>query len=398
MNKEDISKDDNFYTSQVFRGVNCYNSILNSIPNTSRYDVMISHEVYCSGLAGALFASENNIPYSILDIVEYPVFSQRISKKIRNEGNKCTVSDYLLSKMAVSISELYNSCFSSSQGQLDYYKEESKKNISIDTLYNYRSLSDSSHSHFNVREYFELDKNDILIAFPNRVYADSGVFIFLEVLLTLDDKFKLVIIGDVVNEIKNDFYTFINEKNLINRVFVTGMLDPSCVIPALSGCDLALVLLEPIIDNNKYSLPNRLFDSIFSCLPVVCFKDTEVGKFVDDNNLGISIEYDGNEINNRLINAIIACLKDKEFYNSHLSRFNLVNNWECESKKLQSVILNKVPFASKALIIANKNIERNDRICRISKALTSLNIEVDVFCKKNPVKNLTVSGVNYITE
>ena len=63
----------------------------------------------------------------------------------------------------------------------------------------------------------------------------------------------------------------------------------------VSSADWGIYLMENNCKNSDYALPNKVFDYILGGLPVVVSDLKEMGAFVRENNIGITVDFDKKE-------------------------------------------------------------------------------------------------------
>lgn len=379
--------------TQVQRGLNGYNRIRGLLGDDLAYDVVIAHETLCSGFAALYYVNFlQSAPLKILDIVEYPVYSQRSTTNIRMKGLINPYADSLTYDFAVSIANKFDVCFSTSAGQADAYKLNGcSKNINL--LMNCREGMSIPKVRADIlSRMYGFDKSDILLLYPNRAYEHCGLESTVYALAQMDDRFKLIVLGEIVEELSKKINNLVDQLGLRERFFVTGLLDPSMILPIFSEADVALILLEPVIDNHKFSLPNRLFDAIATQIPIVTLCNTEVGNFVKDRMIGVVCPTaDPFDLSNAIEDAVVRNL----FFKNRLMCIAAEYSWSKQVKKLTDVIGANCNLNSRVLLIALKDIRRNDRVRRMAKSLHEVGYQVDVVTKSMPLSSMAVEGVTY---
>jgi len=120
---QNLIKQDLLYT-QIRRGLSAYHRAKLMLGEGLKYDVILSHEVYCSGLAGLHIANQcQGAPLKLIDCPEYPVWSERSSAQVRNMGTRSHISDGLTTLFAINVINLYDYVFTTSNGQLSTLKK-----------------------------------------------------------------------------------------------------------------------------------------------------------------------------------------------------------------------------------------------------------------------------------
>mgnify|MGYP001413069804 CR=1 FL=1 len=155
----------------------------------------------------------------------------------------------------------------------------------------------------------------------------------IEKLLNLfesDKKFNLYFLGEglLENTIKEKM-----KKNI--NIFLHPFVHKDKVTSFIKGFDYSLCLIEPSSLSSYFSMPNKLFQSLASGVPVIVFNNPDISNYVRENNYGIVIE-NINDIKNSLI---------KNNKNINYFRENLIKNkntftWEDEFKKMKNIYQN----------------------------------------------------------
>jgi glycosyltransferase involved in cell wall biosynthesis len=379
--------------SQIQRGLNGYQKIIEKIGTQKSYDIIIAHETFCSGIA-ALYYSRHliNEPLKILDIVEYPIFSQRSTNSIREKGLENPFSDSFTYDLAINIANKFDHCFATSNGQAQAYIRNGYVN-KIDILMNCREINLNKISTSDtLREKYNFDRSDIILVYPNRAYENCGLEISLQALAKLDSRYKLIVLGDVVNELSDKVQDLVNSLKLTDRFFINGMVDPSLLLQHLADADVALILLEPIIQNHKYSMPNRLFDALSTNTPMIAFSDTETGDFIAQQKIGVICK---SQSPDDLAAAIIESIEKNIYYKKQLAEINIKYTWENQTNIFFDIIKKIQQSNKRVLFIALKDITRNDRVKRLTRSLNGIGFDIDVITYKRPLDSMIVNNVKY---
>lgn len=174
----------------------------------------------------------------------------------------------------------------------------------------------------------------ILINQGAGINIDRGMEEALEALPLLDNCVLLLVgKGDVIPKLK----TWVAKRNMTNSVF---FIEPKPYLEMLqytlnSDCGLSLDKNSNI--NYQFSLPNKLFDYIKSGIPVLCSDIVEVSSLVNKYEIGEVCQ-------NHRPETIAAAVKNiqqkgKFSFQENLKKAAQENNWQSESKKLKTYIL-----------------------------------------------------------
>jgi len=388
-----MTNNDELLFNQVRRGLIGFNRIYDLLGTKVKYDIVIAHETFCSGLASLYYANHLLAnPLKILDIVEYPIFSQRSTESIRKAGLQNPYADLLTYDFAVNVANKFDACYATSSGQAEAYARNGCT-TNIELLMNCREDGDAPEVRADyLSRMYDFDRSDILLVYPNRAYEHCGLESAIYALAQLDDRFKLIVLGEVVGELDRKVTSLVESLNLGDRYFVTGMLDPSMILPILSEADIALILFEPVIDNHRYSLPNRLFDAIATHTPIVTFADTELADFVTKQNIGVVSNATAPD---DLASSIKDALVRNLFFRHQIKAVSAEYIWSGQVQKIVDLIQSHCQPRARVLLVALKDIRRNDRVRRIAKSLLDSNCQIDVVTKFMPLSSMVVDGVTY---
>jgi len=99
--------------------------------------------------------------------------------------------------------------------------------------------------------------------------ASRGAFTMLDALATLPQDARLVLVGRFTDGSEPDFLARAAALGLADRVERHGWLPREAALRVSAGCDVALVLFQPGVENHRLALPHKLFDAMLCGLPVI---------------------------------------------------------------------------------------------------------------------------------
>ncbi|HIF9419445.1 TPA: glycosyltransferase [Photobacterium damselae] len=131
-----------------------------------------------------------------------------------------------------------------------------------------------------------------------------------------NNSFELIIIG---NGSKESYY---KELSQTDRIRFTGLLSPQSVVDELMHSHVGVL---PI--SKTAQMPNKLFDYIGACLPILTIGNSDSRKFVQDNNFGwgadfelSSIQFSLDEINFQTIcEKKLNIISSRDYYSKDTS-------------------------------------------------------------------------------
>lgn len=116
------------------------------------------------------------------------------------------------------------------------------------------------------------------------------------------------------------------------NIFFYGTLEYEKVLKLESECDVLFATYNPEIKNHKYSAPNKFYEAMALGKPIIVCKDTGIDKLVDENELGICIQYNKEDFKYAL-NKI-----EEKKYNNSIDLYNKTYSWKTMKGILLSIL------------------------------------------------------------
>ena len=107
----------------------------------------------------------------------------------------------------------------------------------------------------------------------------------------------------------------------------------------IGAVDVELVLQSAWCINILYSLPNKFFESIQACVPLICCDLPEMGRIVREYDIGLLVSEDDEK---SVAEAVLKLWKDKSLYDRLKNNMDMAKEdlcWENERLKLKEAIL-----------------------------------------------------------
>lgn len=120
----------------------------------------------------------------------------------------------------------------------------------------------------------------------------------IETIKYKEDVFLTIIGEDGTGERYNEVFTYIEENNLTN-INIVGKVDRCGIIDYLKTMDIGIL---PMITS---SIPNKIFDYIAAYLPIIVLGDNDSSRFVLENNIGWSCNYNSKSFSHLIDNITI---------------------------------------------------------------------------------------------
>jgi len=132
-----------------------------------------------------------------------------------------------------------------------------------------------------------------------------------------------------------DYIRSLEEKcGAIPNADFIGRVPMDEVIPMTKNADAIFLMINPQDLNNRIGLGNKQFEAMVCGRPIICTKGTYSGKITDEEQAGLTVEY-----NKEALKQAIIMLRDSPELRERLGRNALQAaitkyNWEEEGKKL----------------------------------------------------------------
>ena len=80
-----------------------------------------------------------------------------------------------------------------------------------------------------------------------------------------------------------------------DNIFYYGSLKYEQVLSLEADCDILFATYNPVINNHKYSAPNKVYEAMALGKPIIVCKNTGIDELVIKNNTGYAIDYNADE-------------------------------------------------------------------------------------------------------
>ncbi|WP_460979561.1 glycosyltransferase, partial [Pseudactinotalea suaedae] len=182
-----------------------------------------------------------------------------------------------------------------------------------------------------LRELAALPKDTLVIAYCGGVTTGRGLEETVDALAELPGHAHLVMLGPIAPAYLDGLLRRAREAGVAERVHAVGTV-PSAEVPeALADADVSVVFVRPICLSYRYSLPNKLFESIHAGLPVVAADLPDTAAVVRHYGVG---EVFGPERPDQLAEAILRVVSEGEQYRTASRAAADDLDWENESAAL----------------------------------------------------------------
>jgi glycosyltransferase involved in cell wall biosynthesis len=150
-------------------------------------------------------------------------------------------------------------------------------------IYIYNSPPD----YFNTKNRPKLNTgSELKIFYAGIIVKSRGLEYVLEALRQIDDV-KLLIVGT-----GEDRYLFENPPiDVRNKIQYIGQVSYEKVIQKTMESDILFAFYDPIIPNNRYASPNKLFEAMMCGKPIIVNSEIAASKIVQTEKCGLIVPY-----------------------------------------------------------------------------------------------------------
>ena len=184
----------------------------------------------------------------------------------------------------------------------------------------------------NIRKKYGIEDEKILFVFCGRFYYTRGIDYMINLFGTLGDKFHLILFGK--GPLEN---LVIHSSENYNNIHYGGFVEQKMLLYYLKQADIG-INVRPEIKylNQKYSLPNKIFQYIKAELPILISDFEEINQYISKFDIGWKIKGDPEDFI-RTINK--EQIKQKKLnIKKYLKNFS----WDTEKEILKKIYLNNL--------------------------------------------------------
>lgn len=185
-----------------------------------------------------------------------------------------------------------------------------------------------------LRELAGLDPSARVIAYCGAITANRGIEETVAALPFLDDDTHLVLLGRGSEVYLASLRARIEAQSLTDRVHFAGIVPSAQVPAALMDADASVVFVRPVTLNQRYCLPNKLFESIHAGLPIAATNVPDMAEIVTRHGVGEVFDLTGPR---ETADAITKVIAQSPAYREATVGAARALNWQNEAERLISL-------------------------------------------------------------
>ena len=250
---------------------------------------------------------------------------------------------------------------------LGAYLKKFNKNVIAVPNYRYAEKLEKTD---DIRKKCNLNDNDTLILIVGHVVINLRVII--KTLSLLPNPFHLALLSMIKPEAYLQGCRDLAKKLSVDkRIHYLDFVPYESLTSFCSGADIGLVMFNPSIPNHAFGLPNRIFDFIFSGLPICSLDMQDISSIITKYNLGVIVEEHNPDAWKR---AILHALKMKSELRNNAIAASTKLTWENVENKLYNFLgkPNSVTFVSL------RDLTTYNRSNRMAKTLSAFGATVNM--------------------
>lgn len=170
-----------------------------------------------------------------------------------------------------------------------------------------------------------------VVAYGGRITTSRGIEETLEALALLPETVHFVLLGYGEPDYLAVLHEQIATLGLQQRVHFVGKVGPSEVATALADADLSVVYVRPVCLSYRFSLPNKLFESIHGGLPIAAADLPDTAALVREHGVGEIFDAQSPQ---DMADTISTVLADPSRYREAARRAATQLTWEHEEAQL----------------------------------------------------------------
>jgi len=150
------------------------------------------------------------------------------------------------------------------------------------------SLYTDVKNSIEIRRDLRLEDGIRLALVVGSIYRYQGIEQLIESLRTLDENIHLALLGPVTQPgYEEALHELIVHEGMEQRVHFPPVQSADNVVEYASGADIGVIARQAITLNNKYCLPNKIFELVMARLPVAVGRLKNIESIVKEYDIGL---------------------------------------------------------------------------------------------------------------
>ena len=153
-------------------------------------------------------------------------------------------------------------------------------------VFNSPTVMSDKPGHRDVRGDLSLPDNAPLVIYVGKLTTNRGLEMVVEALARADE-IHFVCVGPRVPIVEQSVRDLAQTLNVQGRLHILDPVPPDSIVPYIRTADLSVIPTQDASLSYRYSMPNKLFESVFAGLPVVVSDLPDMRRFVERTGTGI---------------------------------------------------------------------------------------------------------------
>lgn len=248
--------------------------------NRDKYDIVHSFD-FDAGLTCSKLSEKLDFKH-IYHIADFYADSRNMPSQIKN----------VLRKMEIKVIDSSDCTIICNEERFEQIKGCKQKNIEV--IHNVPVLSEEMTKYLSESDY-DINKSEkIKLCYVGKLSKNRFILDVLSVVKDMDNVcLDIAGVGPVEDEVKA-----VAEES--DNIVYYGKIGYEEALKIYSKCDLMFSIYDPSVKNHKYSAPNKIYEAMILKKPIIVARNTGMDKIVEKNNMGVVINYDKAEFEEKL--------------------------------------------------------------------------------------------------
>ncbi len=160
-----------------------------------------------------------------------------------------------------------------------------------------------------IREKLGISNENKIILYQGMLLKGRGIEKVIDALRYLHD-FVFVILGE--GPLRNELEIIIKKRNLVNKVFLPGVVPYDQLHKWTCSADIGVSLIEPVSISYEHALPNKIFEYTMARIPTLCSNLPAMADIINKYDTGKCI--DANVSPEEIASVISELIYNKDIY------------------------------------------------------------------------------------